>query len=81
MEQSSAIHTERRAQPRHGAPRFIRLKQVMELCALSKTSVYEAMKKGEFPKAVKLGGRASAWVKSEVEDWIQQCIRASRQKP
>lgn len=29
--------------------------------------VYDAIKKGDFPKPVKLSGRSSAWIKGEVE--------------
>ncbi|WP_267874684.1 helix-turn-helix transcriptional regulator [Massilia glaciei] len=58
--------------------RFIRLKEVLLICGRSRTSVYEAIAKGEFPKPVKLQGRSSAWVKSEVEQWVHACIIASR---
>jgi prophage regulatory protein len=30
---------------------------------------------------VKLHGRSSAWIKSEVEQWAVECIRASRPVP
>ena len=56
--------------------RFIRLQEVMTICGKSRTSIYEAMNKGDFPRAVKLGGRSTAWVKSEIDAWIQQCIQA-----
>lgn len=57
---------------------LIRLKEVMDLCGLSRSSIYAAMKRGDFPPSVKVGSRSSAWVKSEIEDWIRACIRASR---
>tara|TARA_Y100000815_G_C13314745_1_gene489938 strand:- start:1259 stop:1390 length:132 start_codon:yes stop_codon:yes gene_type:complete len=31
-----------------------------------------------FPAPVKLGARASAWVESEINDWIESRISASR---
>lgn len=80
MDTSKASPEERRAAPPGTELRFIRLKEVLALCGKSKTSLYNAMKKGEFPQAVKLGGRSSAWVKSEVDAWIQQCIRSHRQR-
>jgi prophage regulatory protein len=58
--------------------RLIRLKEVLAICGKSRSSVYEAIKKGEFPSPVKLRGRSSAWVKSEVLQWAETCIRASR---
>jgi prophage regulatory protein len=60
--------------------RFIRLKEVLAICGKSRSSMYEAIKKGEFPAPVKLRGRSSAWIKSEVLQWMQSCIEASRSK-
>jgi len=58
--------------------RFIRLKEVLAICGKSRSSVYEAIKKGEFPAPIKLQGRSSAWIKSEILQWAEGCIRASR---
>lgn len=58
--------------------RFIKLKEVVAMCGKSRSSIYDAIKKGEFPAPVKVGGRASAWIKSEVLQWTQACIQASR---
>jgi prophage regulatory protein len=58
--------------------RFIRLKEVLAICGKSRSSVYEAIKKGEFPAPIKLHGRSSAWIKSEILQWAEGCIRASR---
>ncbi|MEC8907733.1 MAG: AlpA family phage regulatory protein, partial [Pseudomonadota bacterium] len=33
---------------------------------------------GTFPAPFKLGARASAWVESEINDWIESRISASR---
>ena len=56
--------------------RFIRLKEVLSICGKSRSSDYDAIKKGQFPKPVKLHGRSTAWVRSEVEQWAQECIDA-----
>jgi prophage regulatory protein len=71
---------ERRASGNRPDVRFIRLKEVVDICK-SRASIYDAIKKGEFPKPVKLGARSSAWIKSEVEQWAIQRIRARRSKP
>ncbi len=60
--------------------RFIRLKEVLATCGMSRSSIYEAIKEGEFPAPIKLRGRSSAWIKSEVLQWVQSCIDASRPK-
>ena len=51
--------------------RFIRIKEVTAICGMSKTTVYEAIKHAGFPKPVRLYGRTTAWVKSEVLQWVQ----------
>lgn len=50
--------------------RFIRLKEVMHVTGLGRSSIYNYMAEGRFPKTVSLGGRAVAWVESEVQDWM-----------
>ncbi|WP_058119144.1 AlpA family transcriptional regulator [Photobacterium kishitanii] len=54
--------------------RFIRLKEVMHVTGLRRSSIYNYMAEGRFPKTVSLGGRAVAWVESEIIDWIQAKI-------
>jgi prophage regulatory protein len=57
---------------------LIRLPQVRELTGLSRSTIYLLESRGEFPKHVALSVRASAWVSSEVQDWIRARIRESR---
>lgn len=57
---------------------FIRLKEVLSICGKSRSSVYASIKNGNFPAPIKVGGRSSAWVKSEVLLWAQRCIDCSR---
>ncbi|PSV24152.1 AlpA family transcriptional regulator [Photobacterium kishitanii] len=52
--------------------RFIRLKEVMHVTGLGRSSIYNYMAEGRFPKTVSLGGRAVAWVESEVGQWIEE---------
>ncbi|HIF9434230.1 TPA: AlpA family transcriptional regulator [Photobacterium damselae] len=52
--------------------RLICLKEVMYICGLGRSSIYKFMEEGRFPKTVYLGGRAVAWVESEVEQWIEE---------
>lgn len=61
--------------------RLIRIKQVVNLTGLSKSYVYQLAKERLFPKPVKLveGGTASAWVLSEVTEWINSKIQERNQ--
>ncbi|NRP56737.1 MULTISPECIES: AlpA family transcriptional regulator [unclassified Marinobacterium] len=55
---------------------FLKLHGVTEMTGLSRSHVYGLSKKGLFPKPVKLSERSSAWVESEVQDWIEARIAA-----
>lgn len=57
---------------------ILRRTQVQEITGLSRSSIYEKMKKGNFPKAIKLGERAVGWIEAEVLDWLQEQIKRSR---
>lgn len=50
--------------------RLLRIDEVRTLTGLSRSSLYEAIKQGRFPPAVKIGLRAVAWKASDVEAWI-----------
>jgi prophage regulatory protein len=77
--QTIGAAVDRRASSNRVEIQFIRLKEVLAICGKSRSSVYDAIKKGDFPKPVKLQGRSSAWIKSELVEWAVQCIRTSRQ--
>lgn len=51
--------------------RLIRMPEVKEMTGLSATRIYELERLGRFPRRRKLSLRASAWVASEVQDWIR----------
>lgn len=57
--------------------RIIRLKEVLHLTSLSRTSIYERMKAGTFPKSVPLGGRAIGWSEKAVLSWIASKLEAA----
>ena len=50
--------------------RLIKLKEVIDVTGLSRSSIYRFISEETFPKPVPLGGRSVAWVESEVNDWI-----------
>jgi prophage regulatory protein len=57
---------------------FIRLPEVKKLVGLGTTKIYTMASQGLFPKQVPLGGRAVAWIKSEVLQWNHDQIAAAR---
>ncbi|MFZ5635570.1 MAG: helix-turn-helix transcriptional regulator [Pseudomonadota bacterium] len=51
-----------------------RLPQIKARTGLSRSEIYRRIALGEFPAPIKLGLRASAWSKQEVDAWIGERI-------
>lgn len=58
--------------------RLIRLPEVERLCGLRRSAIYTRIRAGHFPKQVSIGKNSTAWIEAEVQDWINNQIRASR---
>ncbi|WNZ85076.1 AlpA family transcriptional regulator [Pseudomonas sp. P108] len=50
--------------------RIIRLKEVMDLTGLARSTIYKFVSVDLFPKPISLGDRCVGWLESEVHDWI-----------
>lgn len=58
--------------------KLIRMPEVINKTGFSKAWIYRLISKGDFPKPIKIGIRASAFVESEIDEWIEQLIYSSR---
>lgn len=58
---------------------LIRLPEVQRRTGYSKAWIYRLIDKGEFPKQIKLGTRAIAFIESEIDTWIENKISSSRE--
>lgn len=56
--------------------RFLKLKEVMEKTALSRSAIYRKMNEDQFPQSISLGDRSVAWVESEVDEWMEEVLVA-----
>jgi prophage regulatory protein len=57
--------------------RFLRRPDVEKATGLTRSSIYELMAAGKFPKPVPLtGGQAVAWIESEIIAWQKHRIAA-----
>lgn len=56
--------------PTMPAEGLAKLRTVMHATGISRSGIYEKIKKGEFPKPVKQGFRAVAWRVENVRAWI-----------
>ena len=52
-------------------PKLVRLEAVKELTGLSRSTIYADP---TFPRQVKIGQRAVAWVESEIREWVEARI-------
>jgi len=48
---------------------LLRLPRVMQETALGRSSIYAAISEGRFPPPVRIGRRAVAWRKEDIEAW------------
>jgi prophage regulatory protein len=58
----------------------LRRPKVEEMTGLKRSSIYEYMAAGTFPKPVRLGPRAVGWLEPEIIAWQKSRI-AERDKP
>lgn len=60
---------------------MLRIKQVVERTGLSRSTIYSkidpksAHYDPSFPRQVRLGNGAVAWVEAEIDDWLRKCIQ------
>lgn len=62
---------------------ILRLPCVKQKTGLSRSTIYASISKGSFPKPIRLGPprdrtRAVGWLMSEIDQWIQEQIKMSR---
>jgi prophage regulatory protein len=59
-------------------PAILRRKQVETRIGLSRSTIYQFIKDGTFPKPIPLGPRAVGWLEADVNEWIAQRINQAR---
>lgn len=57
---------------------ILRLPAVKARTGLSRSTLYQRITDGMFPKPIQLGGRAVGWIECEIEEWIAHRIDQSR---
>jgi prophage regulatory protein len=55
--------------------RLLRLPEVISQTGLNRNSIYQIE---DFPRPIKIGARASAWVQSEIQLWIKSTVEKQR---
>lgn len=57
---------------------ILRLQQVMELTALSRSSIYAEIKAGRFPAQIRLTAKTVGWLLSEIQAYLETKVAQSR---
>jgi prophage regulatory protein len=57
---------------------ILRLPAVRAATGLCRSTIYERISTGTFPKPIQLGGGSVGWLSSEIEAWIRQRVYESR---
>jgi len=60
------------ATARQQIDRMLRRKEVEQITGRSRSSIYDGIAAGTFPKPVKIGARAVAWPESVIRAWITE---------
>ncbi|MEI9600466.1 helix-turn-helix domain-containing protein [Moellerella wisconsensis] len=60
---------------------FLTVKQVLEITQVSRATLYRWIKAGDFPAQYSLtaSGRSVRWKTSEVQKWIDECVKKGGQ--
>jgi prophage regulatory protein len=67
------MNTAQSAAPAEQSP-LMKLPAVKAHVAKSTSAIYAEMSQGLFPKPIKTGGNSVAWLRVEIESWIQSKI-------
>ena len=51
--------------------RLLTRKQLLEIIPFSYPTIWELMRRGEFPKALRIGQQKVAWREDEIREWIE----------
>lgn len=58
---------------------ILRLPAVKARIGLARSSIYQLVAQGRFPRQITLGSRSVGWLESEVEGWLAAQVEQSRQ--
>ena len=59
--------------------KLLRLRDVIKMTSLSRTTIYDYMAEGKVPKNIHLGPKISVWIEREIQEWINSQILLNRQ--
>jgi prophage regulatory protein len=60
----------------HTSKRVLRVEDACIKAGISRSMLYDLASRNEFPAPIKLGAKASGWIESEIDAWIDARIAA-----
>lgn len=60
--------------------KILRRPTVLKKIPVCRSTMYAMIAAGKFPAPIKLGPRSVGWVEQEVDDWLQEQIKARDQE-
>ena len=58
--------------------KLLRLADVRNRVPYSRSTIYQLITQGKFPKPISIGARAVAWLESDIDAWIAARIDGGR---
>ena len=55
--------------------KFLKAQDVADLTSMSRSHLHRLARDGKFPKPIKISENRSAWLESDVQEWISECLR------
>ena len=61
----------------------IKMKDLVKVVGISRSYIYALQARGDFPRPIRLveGGKATGYLRSEIDDWLKGRIEATRSVP
>lgn len=54
--------------------RLIRLPEVIARVGIKRSTIYQRMAEGRFPKGRSVGPKSTVWVEAEIDEWIESIV-------
>lgn len=49
----------------------LRMRDLVELLGICRSTIYKLRKAGDFPEPVKVGPRSIGWRRADIEEWLE----------
>jgi len=58
--------------------RHLRIPEIVHRTGMSRTTIYDRINEGKFPKQIPLGSNLVVWLESDIQNWLQQQVDKER---